>query len=487
MALNKEDRITMSKKIVTIPDDNAVVESVKLQILAQQKVAIENDNVNMALQEPYNQKINSYQPEYNLIDGKKRTVLTEKLINAAAKGENRNGFFLADPEFPIPSIPDGVWKFFSPMSFCYAIGKKNNEQYDVEPLGEIPTLNVIKSLITQIEGFIDATRASGKKCVQEEICINGVGETSQECIADGGTWVLEDVVVDSPEIQSKLNNLKSKIKTWINSLNGQKSNIQISDLDVAARQAENQAAYDYIDPLLSILKTWQQIQDFDTETNLPNLCEEFEKAGYGDEYCSIPIYQTEPVCTFNGGFWYSSFKDSKLSPTQISILKKAIEERESFLNERKRQLNRYFGEVIQNKETGEIIKTTGWYGQRFLIIDSRLNLISGSANGKFGAEKGIQTQNQIKSSNETAAAAYDLSMKATKAVAPGLDTQYLNVLDASAFKVGDKVYVTANNQEELSGTILEKDGNRVKLSFAVPKKYNLANLTRLYKLVNDPI
>ena len=99
----------------------------------------------------------------------------------------------------------------------------------------------------------------------------------------------------------------------------------------------------------------------------------------------------------------------------------------------------------------------------------------------------MATQDQIKASNKTAAAAYDLTMKATKAVAPGLDTQYLNVLDASAFKVGDEVYVVANDQEELSGTILEKDGNRVKLSFTIPKKYNLANLTRLYKLVSDPI
>jgi len=486
MALSKEDRITMSKKIVTIPDDNAVVEVIKKQVLAQQKVAIENDNVNAALQEPYNQKINSYQPEYNLIDGKKRTILTENLINAAAKGENRNGFFLADPEFPIPSVPDGVWKFFAPMSFCYAIGKKNNEQYDAEPLGEIQTLNRIKPILKQIEGFIDATRASGKKCSQEGVCQGGSGSTQQECLSNGGTWTLQDVIVDSPEIQSKLNDLKSEIQTWTNSLNGQKSNIQISDLDVAARQAENQAAYDYIGPLLDILKAWQQIQDFDTETNLPESCEAFENAGYR-EYCSEPQYEDQFSCVFNGGFWYTSFKDSKLSPTQISILKKAVEEREPFLNQRKRQLDGYFGEVIQNKETGEITKTTGWYGQRFLIIDSRLNLISGSANGKFGAEDSLKSQDQIKSSNNTAAAAYDLSMKATKAVAPGLDTQYLNVLDASAFKVGDEVYVVANDQEELSGTILEKDGNRVKLSFTVPKKYNLANLTRLYKLVSDPI
>ena len=479
MALSKEDRITMSKKIVSIPDENAVVDNVKLQILAQQQVAIENDAVNAALQQPYDEKINTYQGEYNLVDGKLRTVLTEDLINAAAKGENRNGFFLADPEFPIPSVPDGVWKFFAPMSFCYAIGKRNNETYGTEPLGEIPTLNRIESLLKQVETFLDATRASGQKCVEVEVCTPSPSGSGEICTN-------EEQIVPSPEIQSVLNNLKTEIQTWVNSLNSQKKSIQINDNSVPTRQLENQAAYDYIDPLLAILTGWQQVQDFDTQTNLPSTCSSFANAGY-TEYCSDPQYEDQFSCVFNGETWFSAFQNSKLSPSQIKILRDALADRKPFLNDRKRQLDRYFGEIIQNKETGAIEKATGWYGQRFLILDSRLNLISGSANGKFGAERGLQTQDQIKSSNNTVAAAYDLSMKATKAVAPGLDTPYLNVLDASDFNVGDEVYVVANNQEELNGKILEKDGNRVKLSFVIPKKYNLGNLTRLYRLVTDPI
>jgi hypothetical protein len=486
MALSKEDRITMSKKIVEIPDQNASVELVKAQILAGQKKAIENDAVNAALQAPYDEKINAYQGEYNLVDGKLRTILTENLIEAAAKGENRNGFYLADPEFPIPSVPDGVWKFFAPMAFCYAIGKRNNETYGVEPLGEIPTLNRIQSLLKQVETFLDATRASGKKCIQVGVCTGGSGETQSECISNGGTWSLQDQIVPSPEMQSVLNSLKTEVQTWVNSLNGQKKAIQINDDSVPERQTENQTAYDYIDPLLNILKGWQQVQDFDTSTNLPSTCNSFANAGY-NEYCSDSQYEDQFSCVFNGETWFSAFQDSKLSPTQIKVIRDALTAREPFLNNRKRQLDGYFGEIIQNKETGIVEKSTGWYGQRYLILDSRLNIISGSANGKFGAESGLKTQDQIKASNNTAAAAYDLTMKATKAVAPGLDTQYLNVLDASAFEVGDEVYVVANNQEELSGTILEKDGNRIKLSFVVPKKYNLGNLTRLYRLVNTPI
>jgi hypothetical protein len=487
MALKKEDRITMSKKIVTIPDENKVVDSVKQQILIQQKIAIKNDAVNAELQAPYNQKINTYQAEYDLIDGKKRTILTENLVNAAAKGENRNGFFLADPEFPIPSVPDGVWRFFAPMSFCYAIGKKNDETYGVQPLGEIPILNTIKGLFNQVESFIIPTRATGKKCEQTGVCVGGIGDNQQDCAVSGGVWTLQDTIVDSQEMQDVLSNLKSEIQKWANSLNSQKKSIQINDSDVPQRQSENQAAYNYIQPLLDTIKAWQNVQDFDTETSLPEDCDAFESIGYEDEYCTIPFYNNQFSCQFNGGVWITPLQDSKLSPTQFEVIKNALFSRQSFLNNRKRQLDGYFGEVIQDKKTGEVKKATGWYGKRFLILDSRLNLISGSANGKFGAEKALQTQDQIKASNETTAAAYDLTMKATKAVAPGLDTEYLNVKDASAFEVGDDVYVVANDQQELSGKILEKDGNRVKLSFTVPKKYNLGNSTRLYKILNNPI
>ena len=480
-SLSKEDRIAMSKKIISIPDDFATVESVKVQIELGRQEAVKNDAVNAALQDPYDEKIDAYQKEYNLIDGKLRTELTEDRINAAAKGENRNGFFLADPEFPIPTVPDGVWKAFAPMSYTYAIGKKNDESYDTEPLGEQPTISRINSLINQIEAQFLATRASGQKCIQIEVCVPAVPGPGETC-------TLEDQVVPSPEIQGILSSLKTEIQTWENSLGGQKSSIQINDADVPTRQADNQTAYDKVDPLLAILNGWQSVQDFDTTTSLPQNCDDFENAGYS-AYClnpDNPPQTEETACVLDNGTWVESFQDSKLSPTQIQIIKDAIAERSPFLEERVVQLDTLFGTIDQG-EDGAIKSQSGWYGARFLVIDSRLNLISGSANGKFGAEKALSTQDQIQGSNETTAAAYDLSMKVTKAVAPGLDTTYLNVLDASEFSVGDSVYVVAENQEELSGTIEEKIGNRVKLTFKIPKKYTLANKTRLYRLVTTPI
>jgi len=239
---------------------------------------------------------------------------------------------------------------------------------------------------------------------------------------------------------------------------------------------------------LDIINNWLSIQDFDTNTNLPNDCDAFDRMGYRS-FCvnpDNPPQLDETSCTLDNGVWIESFQDSKLSPTQIQILKDAIADRAPFLVTRVGQLDSYLGSISQDSE-GAITAQSGWYGARYLILDTRLNLISGSANGKFGAERGLATQDKIESGVQTTAAAYSLTMKATKAAAPGLDTPYINVKDASSFEVGDFIYVVADDQAELSGTIEEKSKNRLKLSFNIPKKYTPQNKTRLYKLVNTPI
>lgn len=493
MAIGKDDRITMSKKIIKIPDDNKIVDGVIEQIKILQQEAIENDAVNAAIQLPYNEKINAYQLEYNYIDGNRRSELTEAIINSAAKGEQGNGFYLADPENPIPTVPTGVWTFFAPMSYTYAIGKNFDESFSNEPLGEEPIISNINSLIAQVETFFLATRASGQKCVEIGSCSgetppgSGVDETT--CTTNGGTWTVVDTIVPSPEIQSVLSDLKDEVQNWEDSLNLQQSSIVLPEPLVPAREVENQAAFDDITPLLADINAWQAVQDFDTSTSLPNDCDDFENMGY-TAYCSgedNPPQTTEAACILDNGTWISSFDDSKLSPSQIQFLKDAISERTTFLTTRKGQLDSYFGSIVQDVNTGKISSYSGWYGERYLIIDSRINLISGSANGKFGAEKSIETQLQIKDSNSTTEAAYGLTMLATKATAPGINTRYLNVLSSDGFNVGDRVYVVADDQEELSGSIEEISGNRIKLTFNIPKKYTVQNFTRLYKILNNPL
>lgn len=494
MALSEKDRMEISKKIVSIPDEEKNIEITKQQIQKKKKEAEEKDATNSQLQKIYDEKINAYQKELNLLDGKKRSEITESIINSAAQQEVDNGFFLADPEKPIPSVPKGVWKFFSPMAFTYAVGKNKDESYGSEPLGEFAILNSLKKLVEQVETFADATRATGKKCEETFTCVGGVGETMEECTAGDppGTWTAQQTVVDSLEIQGLLSNLKSEIQKWKNSLSKQKISIQINDKNVPERLAENETAYDDVLNALSIINKWQEIQDFDTQKELPdnpldlNNCEKFNDLKY-KSYCSLNQYTNRQDCEANNGRWFEVFQESKLSIMEITKLKNELNSRISFVKKRQTQLRGHLGNISQDKNTGKIKTQSGWYGKRYLILDTRLNLVSGSAVSKFGAETGLKAQDQLKETNKNTGAAYELSLKAAKAVAPGLDTPYINLKDASAFDVGDDIYVVANDQKELSGKVLEKDGNRLKLSFNVPKKYNIGNLTRLYKVLSGNI
>jgi hypothetical protein len=438
MALTKQDRISMSKKIIEISDANLSVDNNIQQILAQQQESIENDAVNAALQKPYNDIIKIYQPEYNRIDGNLRTEITEDLVNAAAKGDPRNGFFLVDFSFPIPSVPSGVWKAFAPMSFCYSIGKNVSENYD-PIIGEEPSFNRMLEIMSAVEAYSVSARATGKKCTPRSF-------------GSGSFAFNKDEIDNNLAIQALMVEFVKKANEWIEALKAEKEVIILTET-VPGRLAENQIAYDEIDPTIQKIENWLTTRDF-----------------YRASRC--PLSEN-----------WNSYPTVKFHPKSTEIISEIINERKAFLEIRKSQLNKYFGSIDQDLENGIINSFTGWYGERHLLLDSRLNIISGTANGKFGADVAIATQEQIKASNNTTAAAYSLNMKATKAVAPGLDTPYLNLKNADDFEVGNNVYVVADNQEELSGVILEKQGFRVRLSFLVPKKYNLINNTRLYKLI----
>jgi hypothetical protein len=435
--LSKEDRIAMSRKIITVEQDTIDIDNAIEQIKLLQQQAIKDDSLNEFLQQPYTDMINLYQPEYNHIDGNLRTELTEDLMNAAAQGLPQNGFFLTDPTLPIQSVPDGIWKSFSPMAFCYGIGKKPSETYD-SVVGEEPSFNRMLELIAQAEAtYSISARATGKRC----ITVGVPPFDTQQAVNQTGMINL-------------MNELIQRANEWIEALKKEKEVIVLNET-VAERLAENQEAYNQIDPTIAEIKSWLSIRTFQRARSCP----------LKESWRNYPVV--------------------KMHPTSIERLNEIIDKRKAFLEIRKSQLNKWLGFVDQNIETGILENFGGWYGERFLLIETRLNLISGTASSKFGADKQIQAQEEVKASNKATAAAYALTMRAAKAVAPGLNTQYLNFDDASDFEVGEEVYVVADNQRELAGTILEKDGNRLKFSFTIPKKYTLSNVTRLYKIVEN--
>lgn len=437
--LSKQDRIEISLKLVGIEKelegfDNLQQQAVEAQIDAQNK-----DAPNKKIIDEKNLLINPYQKELTFFDGIIRTELTEDILEDSARRILGNSFFPNNTQISLPSIPDGAWKYFPPFSGTHAIGKASNELYPTTgERTELDILDEIETLVTIIESAGASNRATGKLCVEDP--------------PDPDYYEADLLVVDA------LADLKLLVDEWETILNDQKSEIPTDDPD-ATRQSGNTSAIADIDNAISIIDAWQAVQDYDTTTTLPLTCAEFDS-------------KTE-------SFW----QQAKLQPTTLQSIKDEIDARQLYIPTRVTALeDDYLGSIIQDLSNGNLTAFSGLYGERMLYIDVRLNTLSGTLSNVIGLENSEEVQKQFKNATNITKSAYSLLIKATKAAAPGLDTKFLNVLDASEFNVGDRIYLVANDQEELSGAIAAKDGNRIELTFKVPKKYTTSNVTRIYKL-----
>lgn len=468
-SFTKEDRIEISKKLTNVPKEVQQAEEqaavIDVNIVKKEK----EDAPTKKLIEERNVYINIYQDELKLLDGITRSELTEQVMVDSVNRVLNNSFFPNDSTTLLPSVPDGVWKNLTPLVKTHAIGKNNFEVFpSTTGRDEQDIISDINAKISTIESYIVPTRATGQECVASGSCMGemppGSGVDQATCIANGGTWTVgPDIRQPSPEFQGHLTDLKDLVQEWEDILNSQKSIIPFAPNPDpnSPRQAGNDAAVADINNAISIIDTWQAVQDFDTTTSLPLDCDDFENMIEDD------------------------FEQSKALPITLQTLKDELVARSLYASTRESDLkgNTYLGSVSQDLNTGEITAYNGLYGERMRFIDMRINSAGGSLTTLVGLKNGKNFTNTLKAVSENAGGALSLVMAASLVAAPGLDTKFLNLKDASKFNAGDRVYVVANDQQELSGSIVSKDGNRVELTFNVSKKYTLANQTRLYKLL----
>lgn len=470
--LTQQDRIEISGKLAGIDDEVARSDAI-LEEVGNQKKDLENkDAPNKKFLDNKTVLINPYQNELSYLDGIVRTELTEQIIDDSARKLLNNSFFPNDPQTPLPSIADGVWKNFPPFSGTHAIGKTEFEVYpSTGNRTESDIIADINSKIAQIEAVIVPTRATGK------VCAGGFGSCSDPlysdqstCEANGGTWTEStgDEYSSDPIVQGLLTELKTLIQEWEDILNSEKNAIPSSTLDSnATRTIQNNAAIADIDNTISIIDVWQAVQDFDITTSLP----------VGDEGTG---------CSLFSGLTEGDFEQAKLQPTTLQIIKDETVARQAFVTTRISQLtgDDYLGSIDQDLSAGTINGTTGLYGSRFLYIDMRINLIEGTLSKVVGAEAAETAQGQSKDAKGVAKQALQDVMYVSKFAAPALGTKFLNLQDASGFSAGDRVYVYADEQNELSGSIVSVNRNRVELTFNVPAKYTTNNNSRIYKILN---
>jgi len=439
--LTQQQRIEISKKIISIPQEIQTAQKTKLilqTVEIPKAVSIDQGNkVILDLREPI---INGYQSELTNLDGNGRTQIIEQNYIDASERKLGNLFFYNQIGVATPSNPDGIWKNLIPFFLGYGIGKNYQEVYSVEQK-EQDFIDAFNAAVIAFEIFHPMERSTGQQAT-----VNPSPPPA-------------DLIAAYDDVEDALVDLVLAVQAYDSFLSTMSSNVFISDFDLI-RQTQSIAAKNYIDNTIRpAIALWLSYNDFNT--------------AHG-QVTSFGFYNYDT----------SLLQPTKGNPIQLDVLKDIVSNRNTYIdNTRKPELISYLGNVSQDISNGEITAQSGLYGGRALGIVIRINTIGGSLTKINGLNNALKAQDNIINAGELSQDGYDLLIKVSKFKAPASNSKTVHVKDSSLFSIGDSVYVCADGQEELFGSVANVSGTRVDLTFNVPQKYTTVNNARLYKLV----
>jgi hypothetical protein len=441
MALTQQQRIEISKKVISISKEIKTAQSAKATLAnTELPRAIDIDSANKSIIDLRKPVIDGYQAELSMLDGNGRTVLVEKDYVDAANRTVGNYFFYNQLSVPTTSAPTGQWINLDPLLLGFGIGKNYNEVFNIAQK-EQDLINAFNAAVAALEAFHPMERCTGQKAI-----------TSSTPPAPPS-----DMVVTYPEAQSALATLNSAVDNYNSFLISQSNIIYTSDF-VLSRQMQANNAKNYIENIIKpAVSLWLGYNNFNT--------------AHG---------QT----TVSGFYGYDTalLQPTRGNPIQLNILKQAIIDRKSFVdNTRIPQLVSHLGSVSQDVDAGKLLSYSGLYGERALAISMRLNSMTGSLSRVESIKRGFNAQENTIQASEIASVGYDLLIKVSKFKAPANDTNVIHVHDTSSFVGGDLVFVCGDGQAEISGTIISVEGTRVDLDVKIPRKYTALNNSRIYK------
>jgi hypothetical protein len=439
MALSQADRISISAKIVGIPAENAAADQSKSSVSDAIAVAQTKDNANANLQVGKTALINPYQTELQNIDGNGRTQTVEQDVLDAAQRKLGNFFFPNSTQVPLPHEPSGVWKFFNPYYFGYAVGKTFLEVYTTVPSEQAAITNALFQ-IAVFESEPGILRVTGESCT-----------TATPPDTD-------DTIGPFPAIQSAMTNLITDVNTILTCTTNENSAISSNPDTNQQNITDMQANVTNIGTVTSAINTWLAVQTFNTSF-------------------------TATTCAEFNGLDPSTLYPTKGDPNNLTALKNALNARSSYLTTRVTQLQTILGSVTQSTTDGTITASSGLYGDRAKIIGIRLNALGGSLGQLISLQNGSNALDALKSSNQDTADVYSSIMNAQPFASPANGTGYLNVMDGSGFAASDTVYVVTDTQPEIQAYVKSTNGNQILLDRAIPSTYLQSDKGRLYKVL----
>ena len=441
MGFSKEERISLSKTIIEIPDQIVELDKTSAIISAAQQDLLQKDNVVKSLGEKKTAIIELYQKELKYINSINSVSVTETDIQNSAQKKPANMFFPCDQAFPTPSVPDGVWKNFVPFVLSGAIGKNRSEIYDTITNFEAHDIPIAISAIDSFfSTYTSILRTTGQGCVI-------------------GVPPSPDVISSDPAIASALNDVITKVSTVKSILDLEYAEIMANlttntDTD-PTRLSETDANRVSVTNTLAVINTWLGYPDFNT--------------AHGKTTCSEFFAYDASLLAPTKGF-----------NTQIQALKTALQDRQLYYPTRVSQISSYLGSVTQNLSDGTITSATGLYGDRAKLFDLRINLIGGTLSAYQASLRSTNAITQQKNSLLNKQDVYSSFLKTSKLKAPSNGTSFIHAVSISGYAVGQTIYLMANSQQEIELTILGISGTMIKVNKSIPPTYRPSDGARIY-------
>lgn len=481
MPLTQPQRIQISGEQVELPLKIQAAQDTQTQ-LAQVKTDLLNKDGSLKIFfDKFNNIANAYQTERRWADGTTYTTVTNQEVIDGSQKLSGNKFFPTD----------GSWIKFQPVKHASTEGlpTTNSADDELEIFTKAIQLGGLTALINfllngQTSGVADDTLASaytpgsgtmvvttGGQTVNNLIIVEGGGFSGLFLVtaATGPNLTVVEVVppngilpmttstvkenitaftnterntLTSTLYQNVLtgiaNSIKASVDLWEIALNNQLTQLNANGDNRSPQATEINTAKTNVNTAKSTITTWKALPDTGTLGN-----------------------------------------DSKFVNVNISPIQAEIATRTSFIPTRVTQITTALGSITQNPDgtfTG-----SGIYFERFNQINLRINLAGGPLTEYYEKNVGDTALSQIVTTANTTASTYNSELRTEPLSFNATGTNIVKVASITGFAISDTVFVMADGETELTGTISNISAPNITLSFTVSTAYTKAKKARIYK------
>lgn len=476
MPLSQTERIQISGEQVDLPLKITTANNTIAQLADVKTDLLNQDNSLKIFFDKYNDIINSYQTERMWIDGTTYALVTNTDLDNSAQKISGNKFFPTD----------GSWINFQPKKHPSSEGLPTT----LSPNSELGIFLSTSSGLIKLLDFLPNGQSSG--VADDTLTTAYTPGSGTMLVTTGGQTIGNLLLVKNGSISGLFKVLTSVGTT----LTVEEVVPPNGTLPISADVIENITAFTNSERntltsataqnvltglanlIISLVLSWETALN----NQLTALNSNFDSgatseiadaiADINDAKSVIDTWQAFPSTG-------TLLNDSKFVNANITSLQAEVLARQTFTSTRITQIITALGSITQNANgtyTG-----TGFYHLRFIQIDSRINLAGGPLTEYYEKNLATSALTQIVTNANNRFTAFNSELRTEALTQNATGETKVSVASVTGYSVSDTIFVMADNEIELTGTISAIVALNITLSFIVPATYTKDKRARIYK------